>query len=122
MTGYLLDNCYNCLFYLASDTCRILNIIYLRAIRSSLKKDKFDDSKWHDLGQQLSLRPDTLKAIKDDYSVDRRRLRETLVKWLEGADGVSPSWGSLVQALEAIDQKTVAENISELNLHNVNTL
>ena len=90
-----------------------MDIIYLRTIRSSLKKDNFDDSKWLVLGQQLSLHPDTLKAIEDDYPDDRRRLRETLVKWLEGADRVSPSWGSLVQALEAIDQKTVAEHISE---------
>ena len=99
-----------------------MDIIYLRAICSSLKKDNFDDSKWLVLGQQLSLCPDTLKAIEDDYPDDRRRLRETLVKWLEGADRVSPSWASLVQALEAIDQKTVAEHISEWNLHNVNTL
>ena len=91
----------------------ILDITYLRDARLSLKEGNFDDSKWRDLGDQLCLLPDTLKTIKDDYSDDRRRLRETLVKWLEGADGVSPSWGSLVQALKAIEDNAIAEHISE---------
>ncbi|XP_019855439.1 PREDICTED: uncharacterized protein LOC109584221 [Amphimedon queenslandica] len=86
-------------------TPHILDIVYLRDVRSSLKKGNFDDSKWRDLGAKLCLLPDTLKTIEDDYSNVSRRLRETLVKWLEGADGVSPSWGSLVKALDHEDIK-----------------
>ena len=87
--------------------------ITLKDVRSSLQEGKFCDSKWLDLGDQLGLHHNTLKTIEDDYPGVSRRLRETLVKWLAGADGVSPSWGSLVQALEAIEEKIVAEHISE---------
>lgn len=97
--------------------------ITLRDVCSSLKESKFFKSKWLDLGDQLGLLPDTLDAIEANHSADvSRRLRETLVKWLAGADNASPSWASLVKALEDIEEKTVAEHISELNLYNVNNL
>ena len=101
------------LFYLVSDAPCILNIICLREVRLLLQESKFFESKWLDLGDQLGLHPNTLNTIEANHSDVSRRLRETLVKWLAGADGVSPSWASLVKALEAIEEKTVAEHISE---------
>uniref|UniRef100_A0A1X7UJ62 Uncharacterized protein n=2 Tax=Amphimedon queenslandica TaxID=400682 RepID=A0A1X7UJ62_AMPQE len=94
---------------IVNDAHHILDITCLRDVHLSLC-DLYE-SKWLDLGDQLGLYAKTLQAIEDDYSDDRRCLRETLVKWLAGADDVLPSWGSLVQALEAIGENNVAENI-----------
>ena len=101
------------LFYLVNDAPLILDITCLREVRSSLQESKFFESKWLDLGDQLGLHPNTLSSIEANHSDVSRRLRETLVKWLVGADGVSPSWALLVKALEAIEENTVAEHISE---------
>uniref|UniRef100_A0A1X7TBW5 Death domain-containing protein n=1 Tax=Amphimedon queenslandica TaxID=400682 RepID=A0A1X7TBW5_AMPQE len=91
-----------------------LDITRLKDVRSSLQESNFFESKWLDLSDQLGLLPDTSDFIETNYSDVSRRLRETLIKWLDGADDASPSWGSLVKALEAIGQKNVAEHIKWL--------
>ncbi|XP_019861280.1 PREDICTED: uncharacterized protein LOC109589669 [Amphimedon queenslandica] len=100
------DICKKCRINLPQEESSIVNhildITCLREVRLLLSDHDLNDSKWRDLGGQLCLLPETLNVIEHHYFDDRWRLRETLVKWLEGADGVSPSWASLVKALEDI--------------------
>ena len=87
-----------------------------------LKKCRFPDTKWFDLGLRLGLLKTTLDAIKqENIFLMSDRLRECLSKWLSKADNVitmsgPPSFDSLSDALRAINEISVSEN-SELLYH-----
>lgn len=98
------------LFILANDS---LNIKSLKVVKKALEDSKFPESKWIDLGDALGLHPTTLSTIEANHKNDVHRcLRELLVKWLEGADGVSATRTSLVEALEEIGLPDVASKLS----------
>ena len=102
-------------FIVVSNKHRTLEIPPLSDVRQSLREAQFRESQWLDLGDQLGLHPNTLDVIENNHRNDTRRcLREILVKWLEGADGVSATWSKLVKAIEDIGQQAVAEHISKL--------
>ena len=87
-------------------------------MRKSLERKQFFESEWEKLGDELGLYPNTLNTIKTNNPRDVSGcLRDMLLKWLQGADGVSgnggSTWTSLVNALESIGQRAVAEHISE---------
>ena len=65
---------------------------------------------WIDIGIFLGIDIDRLKRIESDInchgtSNSKRCLLEMLNEWLKQADP-SPTWGSLVKALENIDRNT----------------
>ena len=89
-------------------------------MRKSLKENHFFESEWNNLGIELGLYASTLSTI--DYNNPRDVsgcLRDMLLKWLQGADGVlnkgGSTWASLANALKDIDP-AVAEHISEFTL------
>ena len=101
-----------------SDPPCCLDITWLHEVRKSLKEEQFFDTEWKNLGLKLGLYASTLSTI--DYNNPRDAsgcLTDTLLKWLQGFDGVSgnggSTWTSLVNALESIGQGAVAEHISE---------
>ena len=103
------------LFIVVCKTPCTLKISRLSDVQQSLREAKFRESEWLDLGDQLRLHPSTLDVIENNHRNDTSRcLREVLRKWLEGADGVSATWSTLVKAIEDIGQQAVAEHISEL--------
>lgn len=88
-------------------------------IVSILKESNFDCSKWFDLGLKLGLIQTRLNTIKSDNSQDSEAcLQETLGKWLNRVDKVDENggatWEALMNALEKIEQKPVAESKSVL--------
>lgn len=97
-------------------TCFLdLGIKDLNTIVSALKDSSFDYSKWSDLGLKLGLFQTRLSTIKSDNSKDAEAcLEETLVGWLNLVDDVEKNggttWNTLVDALEKIDRKAVAES------------
>ena len=75
--------------------------------------------KWFMLGLALGLKMPTLREIRKDYNgiiVDCKC--EMLTKWLEKADGCTPSWASLVTALKTknVDHKSIADKIEQDHL------
>ena len=63
--------------------------------------------RWHELGLNLGLHPDSLDVIKHDYRQTDDRLEAVLLQWLKGncdldKDGL-PSWRRLAEAVEPID-------------------
>ena len=87
-------------------------------MRKSLEEKQFFESEWEKLGDELGLYPNTLDTIKTKNPRDVSGcLRDMLLKWLQGADGVlgkgESTWASLVNALESIGHGAVAEHISE---------
>ena len=90
-----------------------LDIKDLKKIVSVLKDSSFDNSKWEDLGLNLGLFAMKLNTIRSDNFKDSEAcLRETLKAWLYQADDVEEiiTYDVLVDALEKIDQKSVAES------------
>uniref|UniRef100_A0A1X7TT12 Death domain-containing protein n=1 Tax=Amphimedon queenslandica TaxID=400682 RepID=A0A1X7TT12_AMPQE len=95
-----------------------LDIKDLNDIDLILKSSSFDNSKWSDLGLKLGLFQTRLNTIKSDNSQDAKAcLGETLGKWLNRVDEVDKNggatWEALMDALEKIEQKPVAEKIKD---------
>ena len=92
-----------------------MDIRQLDEVYASLINALFRTSEWVLLGDKLGLYYTTLDIIKINYPNNVEAcLREMLVKWLEKADDASEAtWSSLLKALEEINQKAVANKISE---------
>ena len=70
-------------------------------------------SRWNDLGRELELLPDFRKQLrKDTTSSDEDRLEEVLQKWIE-SESVPVTWSTLIEALEAIELKEVANHVKD---------
>lgn len=82
-----------------------------------LKEADFDNCNWRVLGHELGLRQGTLNVIETNYPRDTNRCHdECLIKWLQRADDVDtchgvPTYSSLADALDSIDQKNVVDKI-----------
>ena len=59
---------------------------------------------WHQLGTQLKVPHDQLKAIDNDYPDTPRKLNEMLQCWLN--DESNPSWKKICEALQRIQGYT----------------
>ncbi|XP_019862785.1 PREDICTED: uncharacterized protein LOC109591497 [Amphimedon queenslandica] len=95
-----------------------LEIKDLNDILSMLRNSKFDYVKWRDLGLELGLNLIRVNLIENDNPQDTEaRLKRTLEIWLNRIDDVDKkggaTWKALVDALEKIGQKPVAEKIKD---------
>ena len=78
---------------------------------------KFDNTEWKALGLALGLQMRTLNVIEKDHPNNTNGCHdECLTKWLQRADDVDthhgvPTYSSLADALDKINQKDVADKI-----------
>ena len=82
-------------------------------------KYKFTPRKWIELGLTLGLLQPTIDVIDTNHQCDVSRcLQECLTKWLYRADDVDsvgpPTWESLANGLHRINEKAVAQKITEI--------
>ena len=95
----------------------------LRDVKTKLKEAGFGNAKWRKLGEELGLRKGTLDVIETNHPRDADRCcEECLEKWLQRADDVDkchgmPTYSSLADALDKIDQKDVADKIRKYIAH-----
>lgn len=89
------------------------DITSLKEVKRALQNEHFDFTKWFDLGLSLELYQPTLSAIQNDHPNNTERcLDACLTDWLKKKDGViSPTWISLVTALNECEYVTVADSI-----------
>lgn len=85
-----------------------------------MKTCDFDESKWHDLGQELGLQKSKLETISKSSYHDETCLFECLSQWVEEAekDKELPgrggaTWDSLSDALRSINEITVADKLDQ---------
>ena len=102
--------------------CAIDSGIILTGIADLFKVKKFlkDITKWFDLGLALGLNYNALKKIETEQrdNIDKC-LREMLAIWLQQKVG-DPSWSRLKSALESIEEKELADEITDSKLMNNN--
>lgn len=79
-----------------------------------MQQNHFPDRYWKKLGRQLGLDNSTLDDIKVNYGTLRERFKECLHTWLKRQDSTKQDelWKTLVEALNKMGQKSVAESIS----------
>ena len=66
-------------------------------------------AKWHNIGVQLGVSVDTLKAIEKQYLNDPSDcLRESLTTWLKSS---TPMWTNIVDALNVVGEVTLAADL-----------
>ena len=87
-----------------------------------MKEASFSRSKWKRLGGYFGLHRTILETIEANHPGDEQGcLRECLVQWFDGTDGVytrrRPTMNSLCRALEKIDERATANYISKLLLY-----
>ena len=83
-----------------------------------LKRYRFPEKRWIDLGLRLGLHKNTLDTIERNHPGDVSRcLTECLTQWLCGADNVNSrggaTWDSLSTALRSMNEITVADKLDE---------
>ena len=86
-----------------------------------MKTCDFDESKWHDLGQELGLQKSTLETISKSSYHDETCLFECLFQWVEEAEKKDKelpgrggaTWDSLSDALRSINEITVADKLDQ---------
>ena len=83
-----------------------------------LKRCRFPEKRWIDLGLRLGLHKNTLDAIERNHSGDVSRcLTECLSQWLRGADNVNSrggaTWDSLSTALRSMNEIAVADKLDQ---------
>lgn len=83
-----------------------------------LRRYKFPESRWYELGLELGLHQPTLSSIEASFGTKVGRcLQECLTKWLTQADNVHmPTWQSLGRALSGIDERAVGGNILKTSM------
>ena len=89
-----------------------------------LRRYRFPEKRWIDLGLRLGLHKNTLDAIKNDNNTTSSCYTECLSQWLCRADNVKSRGGatydSLLDALRSMDEIATADKLdeeSELCLH-----
>ena len=99
---------------MCTDACSSESIL----LKTPKLKDVYDltvsqSSRWNDLGRELELLPDFRRQLRNDVrSSDKDRLEEVLQKWIESAS-VPVTWSTLIEALEAIELKEVANRVKD---------
>ena len=96
----------------------MLGIKDLEEVLNTLRKHKFNNVNYFNLGLSLGLLYTTINTIKGQCREDPEScLRECLAKWLEKADDVmkkgGPTIKSLMAALKELNQIAVADEIHE---------
>ena len=67
-------------------------------------------ARWHTLGIQLGMTEDEIKEIEQDHPGDTARRRTAMLdKWLKKQ--TSPSWESIIEALENMSEKRLANKL-----------
>ena len=86
----------NCLIF-ANDLSDVLSINHLDQVRQAIWEGRIE---WRNLGLELKLSPDTLKAISKKYpqSIDECFV-EMLSEWLRS--GCRPTWEDMIWALRS---------------------
>ena len=82
----------------------------LDEVKTSLK----DLVEWKDLGLKLGILKPTLDKIeRDRRGMSEECKREMLAAWLQKVDDTvrEPSWTALVEALNSIEERSLAEEI-----------
>lgn len=94
-----------------------LGIHHLKTLRNILGSKELE-SKWHDIGLQLSIEPHVLERIELDHKDDGpgRLLTETLLFWLRENTDVPVSWQSLINILKSpsVKETNLASQIQSL--------
>jgi hypothetical protein len=76
--------------------------------------------KWSLIGNALQIEENVIQNIKNEESIDKRRLSRVLSKWINSNNDVT--WKKIVTVIEGptVDEKATANNIKEfLNTHNI---
>ena len=99
---------------LYTDACNSESIL----LKTLEVKDVYDltvsqSSRWNDLGRELKLSLDFRNQLRNDIRLyDKDRLEMVLQKWIESSP-VPVTWSTLIEALEAIELKIVANKVKE---------
>ena len=78
-----------------------------------LERNDFPNSYWKEFGRQLGLDDATLDDIDAKYETLNERFKKCMHIWLKGGDTEkqAKTWRTLVDALDRMGQKKVAEKI-----------
>ena len=78
-----------------------------------LRNNKFPDRKWKELGCLLGLDDATLDEIDEEYRTLKERFKKCMHTWLKGGgtEKQARTWRTLVNALDRMGQKKVADKI-----------
>ena len=80
-------------------------------LKDLLRELRVKAADWEDIGIELEIDDGVLKQIKLDNPGDSKScLRELLRKWLSQVDP-SPSWVSIIDAVEGIGDENLARNL-----------
>lgn len=60
------------------------------------------EDKYFELGIQLGLKPEHLKAIEHNYATQSRRFAETIILWQNSSTGDQPGWLTLADAVQRV--------------------
>ena len=91
----------------------------LEHVTGILERNKFSNSYWKELGRQLGLDDATLDDIDEKYGTLKERFKKCMHTWLKGEDSdkQARTWKTLVNALERMGQKNVADKIGSDNYY-----
>ena len=82
-----------------------------------LKRFRFPEKRWIDLGLRLGLHKNTLDGIKNDNNTTSSCYTECLSQWLRRADNVDSrggaTWDSLSDALRSMNEVAVADKLDQ---------
>ena len=97
---------------------QLTGIQQLSDVLELLKKCRFSETSWFDLGLALGLSYSTLNTIKANHPQDTHQcLIECLSKWLKRADAVDSkggaTWDSLSTGLRSINEIAVADMLNQ---------
>jgi hypothetical protein len=69
--------------------------------------------KWEDIGIQLDVDIDLLEKVKSDSDGDSKKCLREMLKLLFKKKGLQPSWSELVDALEALEEEELAQQLRD---------
>ena len=69
-------------------------------------------TKWYEVGIQLEIKTSTLKTFEEQYRELTRRYSEVFEQWRRDHK-VPYTWTTMIDALEAVGERTVASDIRE---------
>ena len=69
-------------------------------------------TKWYEVGIQLKIETSTLKAFEEQFRELTRRYSEVFEQWRR-VHKVPYTWTTIIDALEAVGERTVASDIRE---------
>ena len=87
-------------------------------VTEMLERNDFPNSYWKELGRQLGIDDATLDEI-DENGTLKERFKKCMHTWLKGGDSdkQARTWKTLVNALDRMGQKKVADKIKRDNFY-----